>query len=71
MTNEKPCPFCGSGSVDVEVVDSEAAIWIEYVVVCKNCGAKGPNDLSPSAARHMWNLRREPKVTIGQEEEYF
>jgi hypothetical protein len=30
----------------------------EYIVWCSNCGAFGPNDLSPALAIKMWNLRR-------------
>ena len=65
MMNEnelKPCPFCAHSS-------PELSTWIvfagmpsehkEFALVCRNCGASGPNDLGESGAIEMWNLRRE------------
>lgn len=62
----KPCPFCGH---DTTKLDSWRVIYhdvhMEYAFVCQNCGARGPNDVSPSRAEEMWNLRR-PEAALRQ-----
>ena len=53
-TKMKPCPFCRSTEVNYYYPDEHGA----HVCWCGNCGAFGPNDVSESKAREMWNLRR-------------
>ena len=50
MTEElKPCPFCGSTSLDPRGYRDER--WIE----CRNCEAISPTTDSEEAAAHAWN----------------
>ena len=52
----KPCPFCGSDDVILDVWHT--AGHTEFAVVCQNCSASGPFDLSVTKAEEMWNMRR-------------
>lgn len=61
-TESELCPFCGSGDVGASTweIDNRDGQHDhdEFAVMCDNCGAQGPNALSVSDARRMWNLRR-------------
>ena len=52
MSELKPCPFCGKEMQKYDNCGDENIIW------CSNCGATGPNDLTPALAEKMWNMRR-------------
>jgi Lar family restriction alleviation protein len=50
----KPCPFCGSESVDTEWTMRSGA-----VVYCKDCGIEGPRAKDNEDAGYAWNMRKE------------
>lgn len=57
----KPCPFCASRDVKSFVwivFEGRPAEHRECALVCQNCGAEGPNDLSYTGAEEAWNMRR-------------
>jgi hypothetical protein len=48
------CPFCGKeGEFLTFLVENN-----QWMVMCHNCGAIGPNEINPDRAVEMWNLRR-------------
>lgn len=49
----KSCPFCGALEAELEVMDLGAGEG--HAVVCDCCGATGPSDCRPGAARALWN----------------
>ncbi len=56
----KICPFCAYNRTRIQfwqVVSNDN--HVEYALVCENCGAVGPRDLSQSRAIEAWNMRRE------------
>lgn len=57
LDGAKPCPFCAYSEFRIETLDREK--HKEYVVMCLNCGAFGPNEMYTQRAIVMWNLRRE------------
>lgn len=59
--DRKECPFCASPDSRIEswVVTIARDTHMEFAVLCKNCGALGPNDLGESGAVEGWNMRRE------------
>ena len=59
-----PCPFCGKSTAvpGGEKVENH----YEYFLWCNNCGARGPNEISPEKALEMWNLRRQPETQTEQ-----
>lgn len=67
----KPCPFCASENIRMEVfpVLSTNSLHDEYSCMCENCGATGPNDLGKSGAIEMWNLRRTEMPSQSKEKE--
>lgn len=61
MNELKPCPFCASNRICIDnwpVADPGGNSHMEHRVVCGNCSAAGPNDVSEAKAIEMWNLRR-------------
>jgi len=58
----KPCPFCACPKTMVESRrvhhNNRDGYHLEYAVICCDCGAQGPSDLSASGAIEMWNMRR-------------
>ena len=52
----KACPFCAYWELTVEAIGRDGPT--EFRVGCLNCGATGPNDVTPQRAMQMWNLRR-------------
>lgn len=54
-TKLKPCPFCRVA------IGKFVLIGVEYdssrVVVCVNCGAKGPTGTDDNSAISAWNRR--------------
>ena len=50
----KSCPHCGS-----EGREASLAEWpyLSKVVLCRECGAKGPQALDSKSARFAWNQR--------------
>lgn len=47
-----PCPFCGSRHAELR--------FDEYHVECLDCGARGPEGITPAKAIKGWNTRRAP-----------
>jgi Lar family restriction alleviation protein len=47
----KPCPFCGSSALDIKEANPN------YYVVCRNCGAEGPEAEGSELACSHWNTR--------------
>ena len=64
----KQCPFCAGLSLTVTHAQTRSATdhdghldvsdHIEHAVMCLNCGAIGPSDLTVERAAEMWNMRR-------------
>lgn len=54
----KPCPFCASKNVMMHSYIDYPVHKLSCQIVCKNCGAVGPNELHSERAKVMWNLRR-------------
>lgn len=54
----KPCPFCASRNVKMHSYIDDVVHKLSCQIVCKNCGAVGPNELHSERAKVMWNLRR-------------
>ncbi len=52
----QPCPFCGSGSLDMDVVDPDK----HYRVECMLCHARGRRGGSALSAVEGWNRRKPP-----------
>lgn len=52
MSELKACPFCGKEMQKYDNCGDENTVW------CANCGAIGPNELTPTRAIEFWNLRR-------------
>jgi len=48
----KPCPFCGSGRVELEPNNSAAA-W----VLCNSCETTGPTVRYPTAGSRRWTQK--------------
>ena len=64
MTELKPCPFCGSSSIDPKGWASEAT----HGPACDDCGASAgeiSKDLSGNIA--AWNTRTPPPVHVIQQ----
>ena len=54
----KPCPFCGSG--DVEIITLQHPRYAEsYAVECLDCGVMTWPTISIDAAAKVWNRRAE------------
>mgnify|MGYP002814420380 CR=1 FL=1 len=53
MTTLKQCPFCASTSIVLGMDHNE------YIALCLNCGAHGPNETSMERSAKMWNMRRD------------
>ena len=47
----KPWPFCGASALDVKEANPN------YYVVCRNCGAEGPEAEASELACSHWNTR--------------
>ena len=61
----RPCPFCAHTGTYIESYRVAAkGSHVEYNLVCQNCGAQGPNDMSRSQAIKMWNMRRETAAEV-------
>jgi Lar family restriction alleviation protein len=62
ITNDfKPCPFCGSNHLTGETAIVPGDVKMqqeENRIICLNCGAQGPNELTRQKALDMWNMRR-------------
>ena len=56
MEEMKECPFCGS--IDTRIDLWHTAGHTEFSVVCNDCSASGPYDLSERQAVAVWNMRR-------------
>ena len=52
MSELKACPFCGKEMQKYDNCGDENTVW------CANCGAVGPNELTPTRAIEFWNMRR-------------
>jgi len=59
MTEPLPCPFCGGKA------EYQSSGAISYVVMCGECGARGPDFDIPSytSHEHWFPLLREKAVT--------
>lgn len=61
MDTVLPCPFCAYQPHPSDHVRCEKVYEIvHYAINCRSCGAVGPNEVSLTEARRMWNLRRVP-----------
>ncbi len=60
----KHCPFCGNNHVEPEQFPVT-----QFVIICSNCGARGPSDLTVIRAWEMWNLRRPEDALLRQRDE--
>jgi Lar family restriction alleviation protein len=58
----KQCPFCsGEGAVNYRLIESRilpGKYRREYRILCRVCGAAGPEDSEEAAAINLWNERR-------------
>jgi Lar family restriction alleviation protein len=54
------CPFCGA---DVFRIFHEKHVGT-YRVVCRSCGAHGPDECPQGAAVASWNKRHRPALTL-------
>jgi Lar family restriction alleviation protein len=67
LTSEfKPCPFCASTNLtgETSIVPGDVQVQQETNrIVCLNCGAQGPNELTKEGALKMWNMRRREVFT--------
>lgn len=66
MNELKPCPFCGSETVNFAEIDSSF-----FAAVCGTCGAQGEQMATIREAVDAWNMRAgdEPKrmtVNVGE-----
>ena len=52
----KPCPFCGTNEMGVDMEQWDPDIDT-FWVVCKKCQASGPMDKEKSIAIRNWNHR--------------
>ena len=52
----KPCPFCGF--TDNRIESQPVHDHVEYAILCLNCGAFGPSEVSRYRACKMWDMRR-------------
>jgi Lar family restriction alleviation protein len=59
MADLKPCPFCGSTELDIDINDAD-----NYFVYCLNCGASGRDERKLEKAKEVWNRRYEDGVTF-------
>lgn len=60
MTELQRCPFCGGDDV------SQTGTINNNVVICFDCGARGPVCLFKDSAVKKWNERVLPPVTTGK-----
>lgn len=51
----KSCPFCGALEDDLQLLDLGDVMAEGHAVTCSCCGAIGPSDYRPAAARALWN----------------
>ena len=56
----KPCPFCGSKRLVVEL-DELSSLVMAFYVSCKNCLMQGPMSDDDEIAIDLWNRRAEVK----------
>lgn len=56
----KPCPFCGSKRLGIEL-DELSTLGMAFCVLCKNCLTKGPMSDDDEIAIDLWNRRAEVK----------
>ena len=57
----KRCPYCAFADT-MENITADKSNRYEYAVMCQNCGARGPNEVSEARAIEMWNMRREQDI---------
>lgn len=57
----KPCPFCGSESLEV-VSCPKGRAQITYRIQCIKCGSRGPVTRTRVFAGSQWNARTEVKA---------
>jgi Lar family restriction alleviation protein len=53
----KPCPFCGSNNLSIQVDDN----YIPILVTCDDCNAEGPQDYGNKKGDQfieLWNQRK-------------
>ncbi len=53
----KPCPFCGSEKIYIDMRDVFNEDETEYFYTCKNCGATAPACIDDNDALKAWNTR--------------
>lgn len=62
MTKKKlsPCPFCGQND-ELPVWDEDLPQHIRkhaFIVICGNCGMRGPWGYTEKEAKQLWNERK-------------
>ena len=58
MCELKPCPFCGSENIEIEVLSYQPyANGQRYFIVCSYCTAAHGNDEDKQKAIDNWNMR--------------
>ena len=61
-TTLKPCPFCGTESVDLmETLSGIGGLDGEYYISCWCCGAEGGKENTRKEAKITWNCRYKQK----------
>lgn len=66
MSDLKPCPFCGSANV--HSYSYKEAVYRQYAVKCKKCGARIMAQ-STELAIEKWNRRVVTDTNVGSKEQ--
>lgn len=53
----KPCPFCGSTTINIYSQYFERGDITNYYLLCEDCAVEGPWLISQEAAIKHWNTR--------------
>ena len=59
----KPCPHCGLGGDEIELLEDRERVIVSHYVYCDGCGARTGYKFSGEAAIAAWN-RRAPSPSI-------
>lgn len=53
----KPCPHCGLGGDEIELLEDRERVIVSHYVYCDGCGARTGYKFSGEAAIAAWNRR--------------